>query len=135
MKFKVYNQTNSRNSVQGKSTLRINERTGLFTFSKAAGEIMEVQDRGRITILQNEESPEDFYICKDPDGDSFELRGKDKSFSFNSSSLATLILDGGKVIKRAVKLSRNASFSIGKSIEIDGLMVHLILLSKPFEVK
>jgi len=132
MKFKVYNQTNSKNFIVGKPTLSVSERAGVFQFSKAASALIGLSEDQGIQFLQNEESKEDFYVIKETSSDAFKLRGKaGSSYCFNSVSLATLLLDRGEPKLHSVKLNRTAKFTVGPALDIDGINMHLIILSKP----
>lgn len=132
MKLKVFNQTNSKHSVTGRPTLRIHKRGGLLTFSKAAAELMDVKSGDKIVIVQDEESPENFYVHKTSNPDGFTLRGKQGSnkimtdgVSFNCSKLAQMIAP--KFI--------GVSFPVGSGIKFDGMTYHLIVTAKPMNEK
>ena len=131
MKLKIYNITNSKNFVPGKSTLRVNERAGLLTFSKTAGKMMGFQEGCRIEICQDEDSPKDFFVFKSASPDAFPLRIKENSPSFNCVKLATLLLDEGEEKKHVVNLGRSATFLIGQAQIIDDDVYHLIIRPKP----
>ena len=130
MKFKVYNITNSKSFMPGKSTLRVHERAGLFTFSKTAGELMGFQEGCRIEICQDEDSPKDFFVFKSVSPDAFPVRIKENSPSFNCVKLATLILDEGEDKKHIVNLGRSTTFQIGPAQIIDDDIYHPIIRSK-----
>jgi len=130
MKFKVYNITNSKSFMPGKSTLRVNERAGLFTFSKTAGELMGFSEGCRIEICQDEDSPKDFFVFKSASPDAFLIRIKEHSPSFNCVKLATLLLDEGEEKKHIVNLGRSITFQIGLAQIIDDDIYHPIIRSK-----
>ena len=136
MKFKVYNQANTKSTVRGTSILRVSEKAGLFTFSKAAGIVIGMQENDKICIMQDEDCPEDFYVTKNSGDECFKLRSKGiTSFSFNCSMLSTLILDKGKVVDHKVNLNRSENFIVEAPQEIDGIIMHKISLSKPVITK
>jgi hypothetical protein len=135
MKIKIYNTTNSENVMPGRRSLRIKERSGLFSFSKVGSEVIGIAPKDRVVFLQDTDKPEDFYVAKDPSTEGFEVRAKvsnsGSSYSFNSSILATKILDKGVVTNRSVKLNRNERFIIGDQIEIEGFMAFPLCRPKP----
>jgi hypothetical protein len=133
MKLKIYNTTNSKISVTGKATIRVNERAGLLTFSKAAAELIGIMEIGSsIEICQDEDSPEDFFVYKSATPEAFSLRIKGTNApTFNCTKLATLLLDKGQEKKHTIPQKRAESFMIGSPQEIDGQTMHLIILSKP----
>jgi hypothetical protein len=135
MKIKIYNTLNSKNIILGKNTLRVNERGGLFSFSKITAETIGIVPKDRILFIQNEEKPEDFYIVKDNEKDGFEVRAKNvasgSSYSFNSCILATRLLDKGVDVKHVVKLNRSETFIIGEKIDIEGFSAYPVCRPKP----
>jgi hypothetical protein len=128
MKLKVFNAANSKSFVQGKSLLRINKRGGLLTFSGAATTVMGVKHGDKIVVVQDEESPENFYVHKTASPDGFVLRGKlgsKNGVAFNCSKLANMLAPKHLGI----------SYPIGAAVEIDGMTYHLIVTAKPMNEK
>ena len=140
MKIRIYNTLNCKATNPKKPMMSINERTGLFNFSKACTELIGLTENKNLLFLQDETTVEDFYIVsigkEDPRyEEGFKLRTKDGSFSFNSSILAHRILDHGKEVKHTVPSHRKDSFLIGQAQNIEGMTAHLVILSKPYTTK
>ena len=129
MKFKIYNSENSKSATAGNSTIRIQRKSGLISFSKKASENIGITKDDRIIIVQDEENPENFYIHKTADPKGFLIRFKtdDLGASFNCSTLVNLILLNKKF--------NYVSYTIGTAQEIDGMVYHLIVTSKPMREK
>lgn len=131
MKLKEFNQENSRNIVKGRSTVRIYRNTGIFQFSKQAAEVIGLQVGSLVTIHQDEENPEDFYIHKTV-ANGFILRGNGTELSgltLNCSMVAALILDSAKV-------GKSASFQVSKQPVIsNGREYWPIITARPLSVK
>lgn len=125
MKFNVYNSENSKSIFSGKSMIRISRKAGLFTFSKTAGERIGLVNGDRVVIVQDSESPDNFYVHKTSDPSGFLLRFKTANYgaSFNCSKLANIILDSTPY--------KTVSYILGGVQEIEGLAYFLILTSKP----
>ncbi len=115
MKLRTFNQTNSKSHTTGILTVRVSEKTGLFSFSKAASELLGLMDGDGILVSQDEDSPAAFFIHKSTDPEAFMVRIKKSSsaFAFNCTSLAILLLDKGVGKKHLVKLNRTESFLVG----------------------
>ena len=137
MKLKSFNQSNSKNQVTGQASLRINEKGGLFTLGKYASRLIGLSGKSSLEIFQDEDSIEDFFIYVSKSPEAFTLRCKTgtDSYAFNCTKLAKLILDRGIEKNHVVPLNRAESFKIGAAIEVEGMPMHLIILSKPFESK
>ena len=130
MKFKIYNAENSKSAtVGGNSTIRVQRNSGLISFSKKASENIGITQGDRIVVVQDEENPENFYIHKTADPKGFLIRFKtaDLGASFNCSTLVNLILLNKKF--------NYVSYTIGAAHEIDGMVYHLIVTSKPMREK
>ena len=125
MKFNVYNSENSKSVFSGKSMIRISRKAGLFTFSKTAGERIGLVEGDRVVIVQDTDSPDNFYVHKTADPSGFLLRFKTANYgaSFNCSKLANVILDSTPY--------KTVGYILGGAQEIDGMAYHLILTSKP----
>ncbi|MFZ4705485.1 MAG: hypothetical protein ACOYMF_05700 [Bacteroidales bacterium] len=64
MKLNIFNAENSRSIATGTITLRIGRKSGLFSFSKAASIMIGVSVGDRIVIVQDEDSPVDFFCSQ-----------------------------------------------------------------------
>lgn len=89
MKLKVFNNESLPNNVrQGTPKIRISQRT--FNINREAAELMELKLNTRVDIIQDEESPMDWYITKSEDPNAFVLaswRENEKSFLIRSTAL------------------------------------------------
>lgn len=125
MKFNIYNSENSKNAFTGKSMIRISRKAGLFTFSKTAGERIGLKEGDRVIIVQDADSPDNFYVHKTANPSGFGLRFKTANYgaSFNCAKLAAVILDSTPY--------KSVSYILGNAQDIDGMAYHLIQTSKP----
>jgi len=129
MKLKVYSAENSMNVITGKAMIRINRKAGLFTFSKAAKEMIDLKLNDKVLIAQDEENPTDFYIHETASPSGFPLRAKtdDYGLSFNCSKLANTILPRADI--------KAVSYLVSAGHNIDGLIYHPIITVNPLNEK
>lgn len=125
MKFNIYNSENSKSVFSGKAMIRIGRKAGLFTFSKMAGERIGLTEGDRVVIVQDADSPDNFYVHKTADPSGFLLRCKTGGYgaSFNCSRLANIILDSTPF--------KTVSYLLGAPQVIDGQEYFLIITAKP----
>lgn len=92
MKLIEFNPENSVQLNPGASTIRVNRKAGLISFSKMAGTIMNLKRGMKLLVYQDEENPTNWYIRISSAG--FPLRtSNDKAFDFNNTTLAHKILN------------------------------------------
>ncbi len=130
MKLKIYNTENSKGTNTGKPTVRINKKSGLFSLSKAASELIGIVAGDKIVFVQDEDSPADWFIQKTTDASGFSLRqkGTNDGGAFNCTKLAHAIL-GSKSTFNYV------GYPVCAAQVIEGLNYHLIVTSKPLSAK
>jgi hypothetical protein len=96
MKLIRHNKENCASVRSGMSTIRINE-SGLLSFSWTLYQHLNPEEKDEIYVefLQDEESPEDWYIALSDEQRGFKLRGKksSKTSMFNCSSLTKRMLE------------------------------------------
>lgn len=101
MKLKEFNSENTVTVRSDKPSLHINTKTGLFNFSKAACDLLNIKDGDRIAFYQDEEEPTDWYIEKVTTEKGFPLRAKDnitKGLLFSNTTMARAIVFSVKEI-------------------------------------
>lgn len=123
MKLKIYNQQNSKISLPSKPTVRVHCPSGIISLSKAACHLIGLRNGDKLIIVQDEDSPEDFFIHKTTHPEGFTVRSKtgEAGATFNSSKIAKMLAPGYNAV----------SFPVSAAQVIDGMSYHLIVTSKP----
>lgn len=131
MKLKQFNTTNS--TLIRDSSPRIHlGKNGAITISVGLCRLMDLKNGSRIELLQNTESPKDWYIAKSEDG--FVLRAQDSGM---------LIFNCAAAVKSLIKsLNFNTpplsgvTFQVSSAFVEEGkTMMYLIITSKPINLK
>jgi hypothetical protein len=133
MKLKEFNLDNSKLANPGECTLRVNSKAGLFSFSKEASKLLELDEKTKVTFHQDEESPTDWYVKVTTEKNGFLLRKKDNvaEHAFNCTAIAKSILDSIKPTKTATPHVA-CGFKISKEpIDIEGEKYWLIITAAP----
>ena len=126
MKLREFNTDNSKVVIPKEPVLRVSRSAGLITLNASAADMLGVLNGGRVIFLQDEDSPEDWFIKKSDGQEAFELRpGKNKtSMDLNSSHIVKRILDSAKNGKQFAA----ATFRIQKNpVEIENEKLYLII--------
>jgi len=132
MKLKEFNTSNSKTATPGEPTIRLNSKAGLFGISKAAAELLSLNDTSKIVIVQDEENPTDWYIKVSTDQNAFTIRkGKNASdYSFNCTPVTKSILDSIKPALKPVFVA--AGFKLSKTpVEIEDSTYWTIITANP----
>ena len=133
MKLREFNMDNSKVVTPKEPALRVSRSAGLITFNREAADALGVLTGGKIIFLQDEESPEDWFIKKSDSQEAFELRpGKNQtSMDLNSTHIARRILASVKNGKQFA----GATFCIQKNpVEIEKEKLYLIITAKPINI-
>lgn len=94
MELKFFNTSNMKSAGRaGQPTLRVT-RGGYIGLSKAAVDPMDFKAEDKVSLVQDQETPEDWYLVKDQEN-GFILRESSGSGSlaFNSSVMGKAMLD------------------------------------------
>lgn len=98
MKLKSFNPENAANIRKGKPTIHIGSN-GAISMNAVATNLTGLKPGDKVEFHQDETNPKDWYISKSKSG--FELRAynQDRGVIFNSSKLASIILEiiGGPI--------------------------------------
>ncbi|MDC1285229.1 hypothetical protein N8Z33_00920 [Flavobacteriaceae bacterium] len=78
MKLKVYNEQNSHGKSVSPATIRIHSK-GVCSFNATAVRELNLKTNDRVSLLQDEESPANWYICKSEDGFNLRNAGTNKT--------------------------------------------------------
>ncbi|MDP1708275.1 MAG: hypothetical protein Q8L89_04330 [Gammaproteobacteria bacterium] len=94
MNLKAFNTLNTVSAGRSGQAVISISKAGVFTLSKPAAELLKVQEKDRIILQQDQDSPKDWYVMRDDEGDGFPLRqGYDaKGLMFNSAELRRVML-------------------------------------------
>jgi hypothetical protein len=76
MKIKIYNKTNSQLVREGQATVRMNTKTGMISFSKAACANIGLEDKSKVIFIQDEESPKDWFVATTKLEDGMICKGR-----------------------------------------------------------
>lgn len=126
MKLKDYNTFTSKNQAKGKSSVRVNRKSGVIAFSAKASQKMGLSEIRYVMFHQDETRPRDWYVSvSDHKSGGFSLRrnSNTRSVLFNSSHLANSILDSVGIT------ANSAIMMIAKETEIDGKILWPIITS------
>lgn len=114
MKIKKFTPENTP-STSRRGVVQISfNRSGLISISPALSEQMELDENSCISIMQDEESPEDWFVAKDADGFALRANANAKGYNFNSAGLVSAVLDG--TVGPKVRI---ASFKVSEKINED----------------
>lgn len=132
MRLKVYNEANSKSVTIGKRTIRFNRKAGLISLSKAATETIGLKGGDKVVIINDEERPNDWYICKTDDENGFAVRAKAETGSadFNCTS----------VVKRVFETMDIHDMAVGYVVapepeKVDGMELYAIITKNPLNNK
>jgi hypothetical protein len=93
MKLKEYNSLNSKSIRIGEPTLRVDQKKGTITLSKASCDMIELQDNDEILFLQDEDKPKDWYISKTQKPGGIRVRRPNCQYGiFNAHALSVQIM-------------------------------------------
>lgn len=123
MRLKIYDKTNSSVSDRRKATIRIQKAAGILTLSKAACASIGIASGDKVVIVQDEDSPKDFYIHKTSHPDGFTIRSKSNNVgaNFNSAVISNKLSPDYKRV----------SYPVGAAQMINGMSYHLIITANP----
>jgi hypothetical protein len=130
MNLTIFNaETAPKNSYSQKSSLpKITfSKNGSIMLNKAAITLLDTNVGEKVSICQDEDTPENWYVYKDENG--FELRGKDLEktgyLCFNHSGLKNIFLESLGVDK-----DTTCGFLIGgEATEFNGIKYYGILIN------
>jgi hypothetical protein len=132
MKLKRYNRQNSLSKKEGISSIRIAE-SGMISISATLYSKLNPGHKSDIYLefLQDEESPEDWYIVLSDEKIGFRVRNKSeqKSFMFNSASLCRKL-----ITQVQPPSSTDTRFTLRVKedpIEIEGIKKAWLIITKP----
>lgn len=125
MKLQTFNSSNMVTQRKGDATIAFSRKSA-NSLSKAAVERTGYEVGDQISLHQDEENPEDWYISLGEDG--FTLRDSKGSGSlvFNNVAMANTLLDA-----LGIDEDRCAFFIAGQATEIDEVKYWAILTTKP----
>lgn len=66
---------------------------GVITFNAAAAETMELKPEDKISLMQDEDHPENWYFFKDPKGFAMRTAYDKKGLLFNHSALRKTFIE------------------------------------------
>ncbi len=97
MRLKEFNSENTMVARSGSPCIGVNQKTGVFNMNKLATELMGLKNGDGITIHQDEDQPENWYIEKAKTNGFITREKKDASggLMFNNTTLARAIAEGG----------------------------------------
>lgn len=104
MKLKEFNSQNSSFVKTGEPTISCNVKAGLMNLSIELVKIMKLSDDSRISIHQDEENPEDWYLSDSKDG--FKLRS-DKKGSKGNAALSFNNTTTVKALAKSLNIDSN----------------------------
>lgn len=110
MKLKTFNAETCIVKRNGKPTVGINFKMGLFRFNKECCELIGLKEGAKVSLHQDEEEPTDWYLLVN-DEKGFETRRKENvtpGLLFNNSSLAKQIAESTEYE------GKSAALAIGK---------------------
>lgn len=102
MKLKEFNLTNSSFIKTGEPTISCNVTAGLVNLSPELCKIMKLGDGRRVSLFQDEENPQDWYITETTDG--FRLRedkkgrGGNSAITFNNTTTVKAMAKSLKIV-------------------------------------
>lgn len=104
MKLIEYNALNSMAVRKGKPTVGINRSSGVIRLSGAAANAIGLKAGDYIKILQDEENPNDFFICKTTAEVGFKLRSNSSSTGLmtNCVTVCVKMLESAKTDDKAL---------------------------------
>lgn len=100
MKLQIYNR---KDLLKGKNTnpcISITPK-GLWTINVSACRAINFEPGTQISIVQDIDSPRDFYLMRDPNG--IKLREKKDFLEFNSKKMREILIDALRVDAQKVK--------------------------------
>jgi len=136
MKLKEFNLDNAKFQHTGKPSVRINQKSGVISFSAEAATLIGLKDGTGIVILQDEETSRDWYVVVSEKESAIPVRIKKAGCCFNSSYLAKLILKSAVKGGTAPLTGNSASFLISRNpVQDTGTDLYLIITSNPLNNK
>lgn len=114
MKLKEFNTENTKARVDGLPSIGVNQTTGLFNINRFACEKIGLGNNDQVVFLQDEETPENWYLEK----------VKDKGFTCRIKENVT----SGRLFNN-VSIARQ----IGISVKIDG-SYRILIAGEPTKV-
>lgn len=132
MKIKIYNEANSKSVMMGKRTIRFNRKAGLISLSKAATETIGLKAGDKVFVINDEERPKDWYVCKTDDENGFTVRTKEDTGSadFNCTSVVKHIFETLGIHDAAV-----GYLVAPESEEVDGMELYAIITKNPLNTR
>ncbi len=113
-------------SPSGMELVRLSRRAGLIKFNRCASERIGLTEKTQVTILQDADNPEDWYIYKSVDGFKIMNEKGRGSHMFNNIVICRKLLDSINGDSKRKILS--CSFKIANTpVIIDGKEYWLIL--------
>lgn len=105
MEITIYTPNNMKGGRKGEVLLRIN-RKSCFSFSKAAGEALGLNEGDTIALVEEKKAKE-WYVILRKGGFALRRTSSGGGLSFNCASLANYLLDGCKLLEKsyAIKLA------------------------------
>jgi len=98
---------------------------GVITFNKAAVKLLNLSDKENIFLTQDEDKPDDFYLCKSQEG--FAVKVNEKGGQFNNSNLSNHILN---FFNLNDGIKTGFRFNIGEGVEY-GSTIMYPLITRP----
>lgn len=132
MKLKSFNSTNMRGATAGESSISFS-RQGIINISQMAVDAIGLKIGDVISLEQDEENPQDWYLMKNPEGFKVRQYKGSNGLCFNAAALAKSFLDLNDYTN-----THSASFRlITEPVEIDGGGVKLypVITTKPLREK
>jgi hypothetical protein len=123
MNLKKYTRVDCKYIAPGKPTIRIS-KTGFISFNKSAVQKLAFKPDEKISIIQDELRPTDWYIQKTDDPDGFELRTYAKtSMAMNAAKIASILLD-------SLGLTESTTFRMATEPTVDNGEEYFAILTK-----
>lgn len=135
MKLMIFDRTSSDSAIcrAGVRSLNINRGSGAITLSRTAAKEMGVIAGQSVVLAQDEEKPDDWYVCFSAGENGFTVRmknsghakGGEEPLYITCKAVAHRILD-------TVKVPHSATLLISPTpVKADGLEWYKIVTAKP----
>ena len=84
--------------------ISLNRKSGLISINKTLVEAMGLTAESKVSLVQDEEKPIDWYLMKDPNGFHIRKSKSSASMSFNCCSLATSVFKSLNLLDNSISI-------------------------------
>lgn len=128
MKIKIHTPELHPSAGRGSDPkVSISRKTGTVTLNKGTIELMGLSETSKVSLVQDEEHPTDWYLMKDPNGFAIRQASQSKSMMFNNSSLVKSIFSSLNSLDNSLSIKVDEKAVMHEACKLYPLATKLVM--------